>query len=89
MVSEKHIPHNMLSSGYFRNVRHSLIGTIFMDLFKAYECLDISGLNFLLDYLSLKNHRTKVGSSYSKWSKIFRGIPQRSTLSPLLFNIYL
>ena len=60
------------------------VGTILMDLPKAYDCLshdlliakleayglDIGSLKFLLDYLSVRKHKTKVGSSYSKWSKI-------------------
>ena len=60
------------------------VGTILMDFSKAYECLshdlliakleayglDVGSLNFLLDYLSLRKHRTKLGSSYSKWSEI-------------------
>ena len=49
--------------------------------------LDAGSLNFLLDYLSLRKHRTKIGSAYCKWSEICRGIPQDSVLGPLLFNI--
>ena len=74
-----------------------------MDLFKAYDCLsddlliakfeayglDVGSLNFLLDYLSLRKDRMKVGSSYSKWSEICRWILHGSILDPLLFNIFI
>ena len=46
--------------------------------------LDIGSLDFQLDYLSLRKHRTKVGSSNSTWSEICRGMPQGSILGPLL-----
>ena len=79
------------------------IGTILMDLSKAYDCLphdlliaklgayDLGhgSLNLLLDYLSFRKQKTKVGSAYSKWSNIGRGIPQGSILGPLLFNIFI
>ena len=66
------------------------IATILMELSKAYDCLphdlliaklDAYGLgngslNLLLDYLSFRKQRTKVGSAYSKWSNIRREIPQ-------------
>ena len=74
-----------------------------MDLSKTYDCLrhdlltaklEAYGLgngspNLLLDYLAFRKKRTKVGSAYSKWSKIRRGIPQGSVLGPILFNIFI
>ena len=79
------------------------IGTILMDLSKAYDCLphdlliaklgvyglDRSSLRFLMDYLNSRKQLTKVGSSYSKWSEIKHGIPQGSILGLLLFNIFI
>ena len=72
-----------------------------MDLSKAYDRLlhdlltaklgayglDRSTLRLLMDYLNSRKQRTKVGSSYSKRSKIKYGIPQGFHTGPLLFNI--
>ena len=79
------------------------IGTMLIDLSKTNDCLrhDLliakleahglgnSSLDLLLDYFTFGKERTKVGSAYSKWSKIRRGIPQGSILGPLLFNIFI
>ena len=74
-----------------------------MDLPKTYECLshdlliakleahglNIGSPNFLLDYVSLRKHTNEVGFSYSKWSEIYRDIPQGLILGLLLFNIFI
>ena len=76
------------------------VGTILMDLSKAYDCIphdlliakleccgiDKIGLSLILDYLSCRKQRTKIGSSYSSWYDIIRG---GSVLWPLLFNIFI
>ena len=74
-----------------------------MDLSKAYDCLshelliakleanrvDVGSLNLQSNYLRLRKYRTKVGSSYNKWSEICHGTPQGSILGPLLFHIFI
>ena len=79
-----------------------LVGAIMMDLNKAFDCVDhsilvrklrrygVSGgaLNWYQDYLHGRKQRVRVGSAYSTWSDIRRGVPQGSILGPLLFTLY-
>ena len=71
--------------------------TILMDLSKAYDCIPhdlliaklecygidkMIGLSLILDYLSRRKQRTKIGSSYRSWYDIIRGVPLGSILRP-------
>ena len=79
------------------------IGTILMDLSKAYDCIthdllfakmDVYGLNrkalkLVYSYLKNRMQRVKTGSTFSLSKKISIGIPHGSVLGSLLFNIFI
>ena len=79
------------------------VGTILMDLSKAYDgiphelliaklhCYDVNNtsLKLLLDYLTNHKQSTEIGSSFSSWHDIDTGVSQGSILGPLVVNIFM
>ena len=74
---------------------------VFLDIEKAYDTMWREGLlikldkmgisgrmyNYILDFLSQRTIRVRVGNGISKEYTVESGIPQGSVISPILFNI--
>ena len=82
--------------------RNQMIGAVFTDLSKAFDCLphgliiaklheyglSLDACDLFSSYLCNRFQRVKVKTSRSEWAVIKKGIPQGSILGPLLFNVF-
>ena len=101
--SIQHALLNLLKNWQKTLDKSGVIGTAVMDLSKAYDCLphdlliaklsgygfDDSATSLIFDYLSKRYQRVKIGSVFSSYLEILRGIPQGSILGPIIFNIFI
>ena len=82
---------------------HNIIGTIAIDLSKVFDRLPHDlileklkfygfsdhGLSLMQSYLSSRHQRVKLGTAFSTWDGVLRGVPHSSVLGRTFFNIFI
>jgi len=82
---------------------HEMVGTVFLDLRKAFDLVDHtilldkllhyfqkgSSVSFFASYLSDRRQAVYLNGSYSNQGIVKCGVPQGSILGPILFGLYI
>ena len=87
---EKDIQHNMHFLKNWQKCKSGVVGTVLMDISKAYDCVlhglllaklpaygfDESVITLIANYISNKYQHVKIGFTFSSYLEILRGVPQ-------------
>ena len=101
--STQHALLNLLKNWQKCLDKSGVVGTVLMDLSKAYDCLphdlllaklsaygfDESAITLIANYLSNRYQHVKIGSTFSSYLEILGGAPQGSILGLILFNVFI
>ena len=81
---------------------NNVVGSVFMDLLKAFDCvphdlliaklaaysIDENLLMYLYSYLSNRNQCVRISNVHGSFQNVISGIPQGSIVVPTLFNCF-
>ena len=76
-------PHKKSVQKLFDKVNHQLL------LDKLSDFIPIGYCKILASYLSGRQQRVKINTSYSDFCDLDSGVPQSSVLSPILFGFFI
>ena len=99
----KHAFLNLLKNWQKCSDKSGTAGIVLMDLSKAYDFLrnilllaklsaydfDESAIILVANYLSNRYQRVKIGSTFSSYIEVLRGVSQGLILDPILFNLFI
>ncbi len=99
----EHVLIKLIDSWKYALDNDNFVGTVLMDLSKAFDCithgllitkmsahsLGNTACEFMASYLSDRYQRVKISNKKDSWTPLLKGIPQGSSLGPFLFNVFM
>ena len=99
----QHVLIRMIEEWRVKLDNDNIVGSILMDLSKAFDCiphdlliaklhaygLDENALVLIYSYLKRRKQSVRINNTYSSFQTILSGVPQGSVLGPILFNVYI
>ena len=103
LYSTQHVLIRLIENWRSKLDNDYIMGAVLMDLSKAFDCIpldlliaklsaygfDENSLALIYSYLKRRQQSVRINNTYNSFQNMVSGVPQGSTLGPILFSFYI